>query len=105
METDYRVPLSTRDGFRLSLGETKPHKSQTDPPWGARLRSSTCAIHYTVLRKLFGYLISELNYEINTGKLCLKSQTAPVQTATYGNTSRVYVCLQVLNWELKEIRP
>ena len=102
--------LSTHDGFRLSLGETKPHKrSWTNPrvtPWEARLRSSTRAIHHTVLRKLFrSCLTSELDYEINTGKLCLKGQTTPMQTTTYGNTSWVYVCLQVLNWELKEIRP
>ena len=54
-------------------------------------------MHSPILTELFGAcLISALNYQTDNGKLCLKDQTAPRQTAIYGNTSWVYTCLQVL---------
>ena len=77
------VVLDCQEGETKISKEVEPILGVT--PWRARLRSSTKLINHTVLRKLFrSYLISELAYQVNNGKLYSKAKQLPCRQSPMG---------------------
>ena len=90
--------------FRLLEGETEPCKTfeSTQVQLLGQLDSEATHVWSTTR----SYLISELDYQINHGKLCLKGQTSPGQKPPlWIPATFMYACMCLLSWELKKIPP